>query len=128
MSGFQSTSATCLLKLNVPSCEAGRESHGSPVLEKPCLYLSFQQSENMIGYKVFFALSVFTGIFAQPQPKAPGLTYLYTANITLGETIDYGDGPHGHRSFSIDVGGTFSGPILKGVFHRPQTKSSRGLS
>ena len=82
----------------------------------------------MIGYKVFFAFSVFTGIFAQSQPKAPGLTYLYTANITLGETIDYGDGPHGHRSLSIDVGGTFSGPILKGVFQRPQIRSSRVIS
>jgi len=41
MSGFQSTSATCLLKLNVPSCEAGRESHGSPVLEKRLKNLAF---------------------------------------------------------------------------------------
>ncbi|KAH7379038.1 hypothetical protein BKA64DRAFT_714215 [Cadophora sp. MPI-SDFR-AT-0126] len=69
----------------------------------------------MIGHKILFALSVVTGIFAQPQPKAPGLTYLYTSNVTLGGTIDYGDGPKGRRTLFSVVGGTFSGPKLKGT-------------
>ncbi|PVH78489.1 hypothetical protein DL98DRAFT_462291 [Cadophora sp. DSE1049] len=72
----------------------------------------------MIGPKILFALSVINGVFAQPQPKTPGLAYLYTANITLGSTIDYGDGPKGHRSLSLDIGGTFSGPRLKGTVIR----------
>ncbi|PVH80794.1 hypothetical protein DL98DRAFT_357430, partial [Cadophora sp. DSE1049] len=48
-------------------------------------------------------------------PNAPRLTYLYTANVTLGPTIQYGDGPKGNRVAIPIIGGTFDGPKMKGT-------------
>jgi hypothetical protein len=48
-------------------------------------------------------------------PAAPGLTYLYSLNCTLGPAIEVGAGPHGTRVVIPIVGGTFSGPKLSGM-------------
>jgi len=44
------------------------------------------------------------------QPKAPGLTYLYTVNITGGEAALVGQGPRGFRIVVPIIKGSFSGP------------------
>lgn len=49
-------------------------------------------------------------------PKAPGLTYLYTVNITGGEIYPVGPGPRGVRLVVPIVKGNFAGPKLKGRF------------
>jgi len=45
-----------------------------------------------------------------PGPKTPGLTYLYTVNITGGEPATVGPGPRGTRIVVAILNGTFSGP------------------
>ncbi|KAK4111737.1 hypothetical protein N656DRAFT_711383 [Canariomyces notabilis] len=56
-----------------------------------------------------------TSVLASPQiPAAPGLTYLYSLNCTLGPSIQVGGGPHGTRVVIPIIGGTFSGPQLSG--------------
>lgn len=47
-------------------------------------------------------------------PKAPGLTYLYTVNITGGEFYNTGPGPRGTRLIVPIIKGNFAGPKLKG--------------
>lgn len=47
-------------------------------------------------------------------PTPPGLTYLYTLNCTLGETIDIGPGPRGYRVAIPITGGYFNGPRMSG--------------
>lgn len=47
-------------------------------------------------------------------PSAPGLTYLYTLNCTLGTSIDIGNGPKGQRVAIPITGGSFAGPRLSG--------------
>jgi hypothetical protein len=57
-----------------------------------------------------------TSVLASPQiPAAPGLTYLYSLNCTLGPSIQVGGGPHGTRVVIPIIGGTFSGPQLSGT-------------
>lgn len=51
---------------------------------------------------------------ANKKPKAPGLTYLYTVNITGGEVYNVGPGPHGTRLVVPILNGNFAGPKLKG--------------
>lgn len=73
---------------------------------------------------ILIAAFTLAGVFAQNTPtaaipaaipKAPGFTYLYSANATLGTTIDYGKGPRGSRVAIPITGGTFTGPKLKGA-------------
>ena len=47
-------------------------------------------------------------------PNAPGLTYLYSMNCTLGEVVNVGATPNGNRIVIPIVGGTFSGPRMSG--------------
>ncbi|KXX79902.1 hypothetical protein MMYC01_203754 [Madurella mycetomatis] len=47
-------------------------------------------------------------------PAAPGLTFLYSLNCTLGAAITVGGGPHGSRVVIPITGGSFSGPRLSG--------------
>ncbi|GAB1317014.1 Scytalone dehydratase [Madurella fahalii] len=47
-------------------------------------------------------------------PTAPGLTFLYSLNCTLGTPLTVGGGPHGNRVVIPIVGGSFSGPRLSG--------------
>lgn len=47
-------------------------------------------------------------------PAAPGLTYLYTLNCTLGTAIVIGPGPVGLRVAIPIIGGYFNGPKLSG--------------
>lgn len=49
------------------------------------------------------------------SPKAPGLTYLYTVNITGGEFYNVGAGPRGTRLVVPILKGNFAGPKLKGA-------------
>lgn len=48
-------------------------------------------------------------------PTPPGLTYLYTLNCTLGEELDIGLGPRGHRVAIPITGGYFTGPRMSGT-------------
>jgi hypothetical protein len=47
-------------------------------------------------------------------PKAPGLTFLYSLNCTLGESLAVGNVPDGNRVVIPITGGTFSGPRISG--------------
>jgi hypothetical protein len=58
-----------------------------------------------------------TGDRKQHAPKAPGLTYLYTVNITAGEFYPVGPGPRGTRIVVPIASGNFAGPKLKGESH-----------
>ncbi|KAK0108448.1 hypothetical protein ONS95_003251 [Cadophora gregata] len=72
----------------------------------------------MFGYKIVLTLSLLTSALTQvnlTEPKPPRLTYLYTANATLGPTIQYGDGPKGKRVAIPIIGDTFEGPRMKGT-------------
>ncbi|KAK0716094.1 hypothetical protein B0H67DRAFT_256927 [Lasiosphaeris hirsuta] len=60
-------------------------------------------------------LSLTAATTTSKHPKAPGLTYLYTVNITGGEAAPVGLGPRGYRLVVPIVGGNFSGPKLKGT-------------
>ena len=51
-------------------------------------------------------------------PAKPGLTYLYTVNITGSNITDLGPGPFGHRLISAILSGSFEGPKLKGKYLR----------
>ncbi|KAI1880757.1 hypothetical protein JX265_000997 [Neoarthrinium moseri] len=48
-------------------------------------------------------------------PNPPGLTYLFTANASLAQSIDMGVGPYGERVAIPIIGGTFSGPRVNGT-------------
>lgn len=52
---------------------------------------------------------------AADTPAAPGLTYLYSLNCTLGQALPVGAGPHGTRTVIPITGGSFSGPRLSGT-------------
>jgi len=54
-----------------------------------------------------------------PVPKAPGLTFLYSLNCTLGESLAVGKGPEGDRVVIPITGGTFSGPRINGISPQP---------
>lgn len=49
------------------------------------------------------------------DPKAPGLTYLYTANLTFPAPISIGTTPLGVRQILTISGGSFEGPKLSGT-------------
>lgn len=57
-------------------------------------------------------LLAFLGTSSASYPKAPGLSYLYTVNITGGTPIIVGPGPRGNRIVVPIIGGSFSGPKL----------------
>ena len=48
------------------------------------------------------------------QLHEPRLTAAYRLEATLGEPLDLGDGPHGHRRIVPLTGGTFRGPEISG--------------
>lgn len=62
----------------------------------------------------FMSTMFHLSIIAAP-PSPPGLTYLFTANVTLEPAIDIGVGPYGQRVAIPIVGGTFSGPNINGT-------------
>lgn len=73
----------------------------------------------MLGSFFVSCLALAAPIFAGPvggrtTPAAPALKYLFTANITSGVPTALGETPTGQRVFSPVVGGTFSGPEMKG--------------
>jgi hypothetical protein len=79
----------------------------------------------IITSKLLLALSAITGVFAVDNavaaPKAPGLTFLYSCNATLGTTIDYGKGPKGSRVAIPITGGPVVGPRIKGANSKAPT-------
>ena len=44
----------------------------------------------------------------------PGLTLVYRLEATLGQPLDLGERPQGHRRIVPQTGGTFTGPELHG--------------
>jgi len=78
-------------------------------------------------------LAIASGVYAAGSvapvpkaPKAPGLTYLYSVNITGGEIAPVGQGPRGFRLVVPILRGSFAGPKLKGKYLPifPHTPSS----
>jgi hypothetical protein len=61
------------------------------------------------------------------EPKAPGLDFLYTVNITGGPTTVIGPGPRGLRLVVPIAGGSFSGPKLKGILLNPSLHSPKSI-
>ena len=51
---------------------------------------------------------------APGAPEAPGLTFLTELSVTVGEPIDVGPTPEGHRRVIPITGGTVTGPVLNG--------------
>ncbi|KAK3377488.1 hypothetical protein B0H63DRAFT_477286 [Podospora didyma] len=63
-----------------------------------------------------FLLLAGTSSATHPKaPKAPGLEYLYNANITAGEIVVVGQVPRGLRAVAAITGGQFAGPKFKGT-------------
>ncbi|KEY73872.1 hypothetical protein S7711_06082 [Stachybotrys chartarum IBT 7711] len=60
------------------------------------------------------AIILMIGCHAQATPPAPGLTFLYSLNCTLGASVNVGAGPRGSRTVIPITGGTFTGPRLTG--------------
>ena len=50
----------------------------------------------------------------QETPEAPGLTFLAELSVAVGDPIDVGPTPEGHRRVIPITGGTVSGPTLNG--------------
>ena len=76
----------------------------------------------MLGSRLLLAISAVASDFAfddATTPKAPGLTFLYSCNATLGPSINYGAGPKGQRVAIPITGGTFSGPKMSGSSNIP---------
>ena len=48
------------------------------------------------------------------QLPEPRLTRVYRLEATLGQSMDLGEGPHGHRRIVPLTGGAFTGPELRG--------------
>ncbi len=63
---------------------------------------------------LLLCLGVSAGDKPAKSPTAPGLTYLYTVNITGAEFYNLGPGPRGTRLVVPIVKGNFAGPKLKG--------------
>lgn len=47
-------------------------------------------------------------------PATPGYTFLYSANATISDGIDFGTSPYNHRIAYPITGGEFNGPNLTG--------------
>lgn len=47
-------------------------------------------------------------------PAAPGYTFLYSANASIADGIDFGTSPYNHRIAYPITGGVFNGPNLTG--------------
>lgn len=41
--------------------------------------------------------------------------FVYSAVVAIGQPVDVGDAPHGHRRYIPITGGTFEGPRLRGT-------------
>jgi muconolactone delta-isomerase len=52
-----------------------------------------------------------TGVFQLPEPR---LTLVYRLEATLGQPLDLGERPQGHRRIVPQTGGMFTGPEIKG--------------
>jgi hypothetical protein len=65
-------------------------------------------------HSLFFLLLACLGLALAADPTPPGYSYLYTVNATLAPAIDIGDGPLGKRVAIPIIGGSFTGPKLKG--------------
>ena len=48
------------------------------------------------------------------QLPAPRLTQVYRLEATLGQPLDLGNNPKGHRRIVLQTGGTFTGPQING--------------
>lgn len=81
--------------------------------------LLVSQTVNMFGSKLFLAVSAIALALADDNavtvPKAPGLTFLYSTNVTLGTVIEYGAGPRGNRVAIPITGGPVVGPRINGT-------------
>jgi len=56
-------------------------------------------------------VSARTGVFQLPEPR---LTLVYRLEATLGQPLDLGERPQGHRRIVPQTGGRFTGPEING--------------
>lgn len=49
-------------------------------------------------------------------PSAPGYIFLYSANASISDGIDFGTSPYNHRIAYPITGGDFNGPKLSGKY------------
>jgi hypothetical protein len=65
---------------------------------------------------IFFLLLVLNSVLlsAQTKPEAPGLEFLCELKIKLNPAMIVGETPHGLRRIIPIIGGTVSGPTIKG--------------
>ena len=67
-------------------------------------------------------------------PTAPGYTFLYSANASIADGIDFGTSPYNHRIAYPITGGEFNGPNLTGnkplyiVSQSDATAPAKGIS
>lgn len=78
----------------------------------------------MLSSILLTTLCAVTALAQTTPPAPPTLTYLYTLNCTLGQSLPIGTGPRGSRTVIPITGGAFSGPKLNGISKpKPQTKA-----
>lgn len=70
-----------------------------------------------LTYLLSVVIAIFSPASAQTVavPKTPGLTFLYSLNCTLGESLPVGNVPEGNRVVIPITGGTFAGPRIAGT-------------
>lgn len=73
-------------------------------------------------FLLFLASPVFS--YGHGRPVPPTLTFLFSANLTLGTPIDIGLTPFGEKLIIPVTDGAFSGPKLEGKHKYPTTFSS----
>jgi hypothetical protein len=49
------------------------------------------------------------------EPKSPGLEFFLQLKVAIGPTLDLGPGPAGVRRTVPITGGTFAGPLMRGI-------------
>jgi len=80
---------------------------------------SFRLSSMHVLVALALLLTTLSLASSPPELQAPGLSYLYTVNITGGPVTVIGPGPRGTRLVVPIVGGTFTGPKLNGNLANP---------
>lgn len=78
------------------------------------LLLAFLGTRHVHASPRFTALHSISQQLDTTTPTAPGYTFLYTANITISDGIDFGTSPFNHRTVYPITGGSFLGPRLNG--------------
>jgi hypothetical protein len=69
---------------------------------------------NLLTCAAVGLLSAAPGLAQTPAPQPPRLTFAFEIRAQVGAPLDMGDVPRGRRRIIEILGGTFSGPAMKG--------------